>query len=563
MIGVICHPDETAAVGEFFELFKTPWGFFQENRTYDVLLTTAEPPTGASAKVILVFGSDLKTSDAAENLPIGSRIRNAKLACGDDHVLPIYGDGRVFGAGERDACLRTIDGAVVGLTISSEDGTKLRLGYDLFKEIGFLLSVGQPVEQAHVPALEVHIKLLRDWIVRAGVGLIEIPPVPAGHDFFACLTHDIDFVGIRRHKFDHTMWGFVYRSTVVATGEFLKGRISGQRLIRTWMAVASLPLVYLGLIKDFWEPFQWYLKVEKGLSPTYFFIPFKNRAGENVSTAHAERRASAYDINDVTDSIKTLMSAGSEIGVHGIDAWHSVENGREELERIKAVTGESEIGIRMHWLLRDDNTCQTLEKAGYQYDSTGGYNEAVGYRNGTGQVFRPFGSRDLLEIPLHLQDGALFYAQRLNLTEAEASERCASLVENAKQFGGVLTVLWHDRSPGPERFWGNFYAALVENLKSLNPRFANLREVVRWFRERRAVEFAEVNGDDRPDIKLSHAGKKIEPPLRLRVHTSDPAGSPTFRDIPWTGENEITPDQFAQCPAGLDRKSLTELAGRL
>jgi hypothetical protein len=135
------------------------------------------------------------------------------------------------------------------------------------------------------------------------------------------------------------------------------------------MAVASLPLVYLGLIKDFWEPFEWYLKVEKGLAPTYFFIPFKNRAGEKVSTLHAERRASAYDINDVTDSIKMLMSAGSEIGVHGIDAWHSVEKAREELERIKAVTGESEIGIRMHWLLRDDKTCQTLEKAGYQYDS--------------------------------------------------------------------------------------------------------------------------------------------------------------------------------------------------
>jgi len=47
------------------------------------------------------------------------------------------------------------------------------------------------------------------------------------------------------------------------------------------------------------------------------------------------------------------MREGCELGVHGIDAWHSVEKGRDELARIAAVTGESRIGIRIHWLLRD------------------------------------------------------------------------------------------------------------------------------------------------------------------------------------------------------------------
>jgi len=30
-------------------------------------------------------------------------------------------------------------------------------------------------------------------------------------------------------------------------------------------------------------PFEWYLQVEKDLSPTWFFIPFKGRPGDKVS----------------------------------------------------------------------------------------------------------------------------------------------------------------------------------------------------------------------------------------------------------------------------------------
>ena len=90
-----------------------------------------------------------------------------------------------------------------------------------------------------------------------------------------------------------------------------------------------------------------------------------------------------------------------------------------------AVTaGKSSIGIRMHWLLRDARTPSVLENAGYAYDSTVGYNETVGYRAGTTQVFRPQGVRRLLELPLHIQDGALFYPQQLDLSEADAWKSC-------------------------------------------------------------------------------------------------------------------------------------------
>src|SRR5262249_8683830 len=155
-----------------------------------------------------------------------------------------------------------------------------------------------------------------------------------------------------------------------------------------------------------------------------------------------------------------------ELGVHGIDSWHSVDKGRAELARLADVVGESAIGVRMHWLLQDGNTPSVLEDTGYAYDSTSGYNDAIGYPSGTNQVFRPLGARTLLELPLHIQDGALFYRQRLDLSEAEAKIRCSELIDHAEQNGGALTVLWHDRSHAAERFWGEFYMDLIQMLKS-------------------------------------------------------------------------------------------------
>jgi hypothetical protein len=465
-----------------------------------------------------------------------------------DEVLPLYGDLLTFEKTGDCVICSTSAGEAAGIAMGAQGQKVVRLGYDLFEEIAFLLTTGQPIENARIPTLELHIALLRDIVLDAGISVLEIPPMPAGYEFAVCLTHDIDFVGIRRHKFDHTMWGFLYRSTAGAVREFLRGRISIAQLLETWKAAASLPFVYLGWAKDFWMPFEWYLMVEKGLSPTYFFIPFKHRRGDNVTAPRAERRASAYDITDIPEWVSRLQAEGSEVGVHGIDAWHSVEKGREELKTVAAVAKHEEMGIRMHWLLRDEKTFRVLEQAGYSYDSTAGYNETPGYRCGTTQAFRPFSAQTLLELPLHIQDGALFFPGRLGLTDSEAWILCETFIANAEKLGGVLTVLWHDRSPGPERFWGDFYVRLVQTLKSRKVWFGTGGQMVSWFRQRREVAFQRVEAEDGTcRIRLRGSGRTVTPSLRVRIHSKEGievAGrraSTRFIDLSWDGENDLEP----------------------
>jgi hypothetical protein len=221
--------------------------------------------------------------------------------------------------------------------------------------------------------------------------------------------------------------------------------------------------------------------------------------------------------------------------VHGIDAWHDADRGRAESARIAAVTGHTHIGVRMHWLLQDAGTPRVLEEAGYAYDATCGYNETVGYRAGTTQVFRPLGARTLLELPLHIQDGALFYPERLDLADAAAERRCDAMIAHARQAGGALTVLWHDRSHGPERFWGPFYVQLLERLRAAAPWFATASQAVAWFRARRAVRFESADVGHGTRVRIRGGGRLVDPPLTVRIHQT----ASTYDDVPWDGRAEF------------------------
>jgi hypothetical protein len=543
LIGIISKSNQVEAVEEFFQLFKTPWEFYRPGEAYSVVIATSGELSNVRTKLLLVYGPETKSIDAHVGINRGKLLESSFLVH-RDAAIAIYGGACTFSdASSGSPCVKA-GTETVGLKIDgsdTSDTTVIRLGYDLFDEVQFLLTSGQPPENASSPALDAHISMLRAWILEEGIPLLEIPPVPAGRNFTVCLTHDIDFIGIRQHKFDHTVLGFLYRSSIGAVRNLVRGRITIGGLFETWRAVASLPFVYLGWAKDFWNPFEWYLTAESGLPATYFLIPFKRRAGERVPGPHASRRATAYDVTDLTDRVAALKKQRCEVGVHGLDAWHSVEKGRTELERISDVTGQSSTGIRVHWLLQDAKTMEVLEKSGFAYDSSAGYNETIGYRNGTTQVFRPLGARTLLELPMHIQDGALFFPQRMDLSESQAQARCQQMIDHTIQSGGVLTLLWHDRSHGPERFWGDFYLRLLQQLKSLNVWFGSAGQVVTWFGRRRDVRFERIQTPDGVRAQLRYNGGEVHPPFRVRVYgctegRTDVATS-DFVDISWDGKS--------------------------
>jgi hypothetical protein len=522
VIGVACRDGEEALVREFFELFKTPWEFYQSGSAYSAVVSTDPGLRDVHSKLLVLYSSAGR----------GHPIENASIDYGDLRV-PIYGALRIL---DRDRSpLATLHGssAPVVVELQRSPVKVLRVGYDLFQEINFLLTAGQPVCNAATPTLELHIAMLRNWILSAGASLTEIPPAPLGYDSMACLTHDVDFVRLRDYRFDHTMLGFVRRASVGSVMRVAKGQMSWSELRESWKALLSLPAIHAGLCEDPWfRDFDRFVDLETKTKSTYFFVPFKNRSGENVDRPHSQRRAVAYDVANEQPLLRRLADAGNEIGVHGIDAWRSVEQGREEHRKLADLTGNPKLGVRMHWLCFNQASPRVLEQAGFLYDSTFGYNDTVGLRAGTLQVFRPPAASSLLELPLNIQDTALFYPGRAAAAGNQAWVLCDALLKKAAAYGGVLTVLWHTRSLAPERLWGNFYLQLLGALQTRRVWFGTASRIVEWFRKRRAVSFQGAHspevGDGLPDLAL-----RVYRPAANSGVGQDPK---QFVDVRWTGQ---------------------------
>jgi hypothetical protein len=538
VIGVLCHGRERAVVREFFELFKVPWDFVREDASFDVVVvTTGATPPDLGARLVIAFDP----RPAAANARNGGRAgqRTAGVLDADGLRLPLFtehasvrerGAPRAYDA-ERQPLVREE---------RSRDAIVLRCGYGLFAEVEFLLSRGQPGEHGPTPTLDLHIELLRRWIVAADVPLVEIPPQPPGHPFIACLTHDIDFLGLRRHVLDRTLAGFLARATTGSLLDLLRGRRSLRQVLRNWAAVLSLPLVHAGLVRDPWRPFEQYPDVERELRSTYFVVPFRGRPGRALAGTADRRRAVGYDAREARLALRALHARGFEVALHGVDAWTDVPTGRAEREVIAEIVGGDVAGVRMHWLYLDDGSFAKLDAAGFAYDATVGYNDAVGFRAGTAQAFRPLSARNLLELPLHIQDTALFFPARMHLRDRAARVACGQVIARVAQLGGVLTISWHDRSLAPERQWDGLYRELLEDLRRRRAWVRPAREVVKFFAERRSVSLQGVDADA-ARLREVHAlsrtgGDDAGAQLLLRLHRppDGPRSRAGHEDVPLT-----------------------------
>jgi hypothetical protein len=542
MIGVIAADSLKPVVKEFFELFKTPWEFYAVGVSYDVLLVSDDVEFAQQAKLIIIYGDEKRRSDDECGLKINGQYDTPEIVY-RAQAFPLYGTAVSF----EDTAppflrIKNTDHSVA-IRLESSDQRRVRVGYDLFREIKHLLTVGQPETFAFVPSLELHIAFLRDLILDSGLPFVEIPPRPAGHSFMACMTHDVDFAGMRFHKFDRTMLGFVYRAFFVSAVKALKGDLPGRKWLKNIQAVLSIPLVYAGVKKDFLVNFDRYLRLEEGIASTFYLIPFKNSPGRLENGPAPSIRAAKYDVADILPELKRLLAARYELGLHGIDAWRDSEKGRQERDRIADISGDDEVGVRMHWLYFSSDSPLRLEQSGFSYDSSVGYNERIGYRAGTTQVFKHLGVDILLELPLHIMDTALFYPSRMGLTEKKALPLVKKIILDTHEHGGVLTINWHQRSIGPERFWDDFYLWMRKEAKALNGYFCTARQAVKWFRKRRSAIFHRACATESGmAVQLSSPNEEVAPSLVLRTYHPAPTAmkrdqdrAARYTDTPFNG----------------------------
>ncbi|MDT8366720.1 MAG: hypothetical protein RRA15_09535 [bacterium] len=528
MLGIACRFHQRPVVEEFFQLFKVPWEYVQPGKSYDALIVTDNLHVPPDVKLIIISSPRPVDLDRDYKVKLTPG-RTSEISLSDERHLPVYTNlSCIVSPGEPFAWSE--GGIPAGIRGRQGEMAYIRIGYDLFDEVQFLLTTGQPPEKAAIPTLDYHIAAVRDWILSAGLPLFEIPPFPPGYEYIACLTHDVDFLGIRDHFFDRTMAGFIARAVRPPGNSSLVRRETWRRYARNLKALVSLPFVYLGLARDFWFQLDRYLGLEKDMPSTFYFIPQRGKPGTlspgKISVEAPGHRAIKYGQAKLKAGIELLLINDREVGVHGLDSWHDLEKAREEIEAIRSITGQQNIGIRMHWLYFSSLTAKVLGSAGYRYDSTVGYNDAVGFRAGTAQVYELPGSMGVMELPMHIQDSAMFYSGRMGIYEEEAFNKCENIINNVSKFGGALTINWHQRSLAPERNWDVFYQKLLKRLNENKVWFATAMHAVEWFAARRELRFERVDYRQK-EVTLTINGNRepFENKVNIQLHNSGGKGS--------------------------------------
>jgi hypothetical protein len=191
-------------------------------------------------------------------------------------------------------------------------------------------------------------------------------------------------------------------------------------------------------------------------------------------------------------------------------------------------------GNRTHWLLQNGESWSMLDAAGYGYDSSFGYDDDVGFRAGTTQVYQPATSAGMLELPLHVQDAALYgkicwglagsawiKAPCLALDDEGVRNVCREILACGKRYGGVITLLWHYENITPPRDWKKTWVYLVKYALGDGAWVSTGEHIVDWFRWRRGMQLA----IDRTttEIRISISGlpdEKDVPAYRIRLHVN-------------------------------------------
>jgi len=163
------------------------------------------------------------------------------------------------------------------------------------------------------------------------------------------------------------------------------------------------------------------------------------------------RRDPGYRLEHLLPRLRDASRRGFPTGLHG--SYRSVIEDQtlaEEARAFRDVLGVTPIANRQHWLRfnKHEKLFAQLKLARVKSDSTLGFHDQIGFRNGASFAFPPYDfenerPHDFLEIPLAIMDGSLAATSRA--LGQEPQMLAEEVLANSRKYGwGGISVLWHN-----------------------------------------------------------------------------------------------------------------------
>ena len=287
--------------------------------------------------------------------------------------------------------------------------------------------------RAGIPSRKPHAALLMSWLENALLANAkeEFPkaPSPVAAEHLVVCSQDIDF-----YYWDHS-----------------------SALLRLLKNLGVAVLLYQSG-SFFYDNLKMLAGLLRGKRPGEY-LPAVRRAGELnnfgstffVVPRQGHRRDPNYTLRQIASQLPGAQDNEFSVELHG--SYRSVIEDRtlaEEARTLGKYIGRKPLGNRQHWLRFAEHQVlfDEIERAGMIADSTLGFSEQVGFRNGACFAFPPYNFAreapyNFLEIPLVLMDGGLEATSRAS---AEPPQKIADevLTESRKYGWGGVSVLWHN-----------------------------------------------------------------------------------------------------------------------
>lgn len=289
---------------------------------------------------------------------------------------------------------------------------------------------------------------------------------PDSKKFAIVLTHDVDDVYITLRQ--------VLRSITPPTDRFIFGfkKLLIEKLSERKLAYAN---------------FEKIIQLEKKYDATssfYFLATEKDVFGYK------------YRLEDIKDEIFCILDEKCEVGLHtGYYSFDDIDQIKNEKEKIEKIIGKRIIGVRNHVLrFKIPRSWELLANAGFEYDTSFGYHDMIGFRNGMCHPFQPFNliqnkEIGILEIPLNVIDMTLF--SYMNMGAEKSWDVIRNLIDTVQKLNGVLTILWHNWTFSfPVSYagmfgeeWTNLYEKILEYCYKKNAWMTSGKEICEYYKK--------------------------------------------------------------------------------
>jgi hypothetical protein len=265
---------------------------------------------------------------------------------------------------------------------------------------------------------------------------------PSAAPFAVCLTHDVDNISRPR--------GHIWRT---------RSRFSVPDLVGGLLGFLSLydnvKLIASG-------------EASRGFHSSFYYL------------------SSNYPLGAVKSESDMIRASGGEVGLHGDFGTHdSQEKMDEAISRFSETMGFRPTGLREHYLRFDfAKSWPIMEAAGFDYDTTVGTNDHLGFKMGLASPFHPpdaaWSPMKLLELPLVLMDTTLWgYLKR---SEEEGFSDALRMMQEVKDVEGLFTLLWHQEAVRMKG--GRIYWRLLDEIARRGCFVGSGAEISRWWRVR-------------------------------------------------------------------------------